>query len=115
MSDAIEVKEETQGDVLIIRLAGRVDANTAPPLEEQVLKKIDGGQHKVLLDFAGVDYISSAGMRFLLSCTKKVKGVSGKFVICSMSEGVIEVINMAGFNHILNIEADESAAMGKLS
>jgi anti-anti-sigma factor len=115
MTEGIEVKEETQGDVLILRLIGRVDANTAPPLEEQVLKKIDAGQSKLLVDFAGVEYISSAGMRFLLSCTKKVKGVSGKFVVCSMSEGVIEVINMAGFNHILTIEADEAGGLGKLA
>lgn len=111
----IEVKEEVDGEKLVLRLIGRVDANTAPPLEEQVLKKIDQGSHKILVDFEKVDYISSAGMRFLLSCTKKMKGVSGKFVICSMSEGVIEVVNMAGFNHVLAIADDESQGKSKLA
>lgn len=111
--NTVDVKEEKQGDVLIIGVTGRVDANTAPGLEEKVLGLIDDGNHKVALDFSGVDYLSSAGMRFLLSATKKVKSKSGKLVTASLQDGVMEVIKMAGFNNILDIASSKDEALTK--
>jgi anti-sigma B factor antagonist/stage II sporulation protein AA (anti-sigma F factor antagonist) len=55
------------------------------------------------MDFTNVEYLSSAGMRLLLSGTKKTKSLGGKFVICSLTDDVMEIIKMAGFNHILHI------------
>ena len=83
MNGVTELRSDIKGDVLILRFTGRLDAMTTPELEKQVYQFIDRGQHKLLLDFSGVDYISSAGMRMLLATTKKLKNLSGQMVLCS--------------------------------
>lgn len=113
MNGVIELRNDLKGDVLIIRFLGRLDAITTPELEKQVFLFIDRGQHKLLLDFSGVEYISSAGMRLLLSMSKKLKNVSGQMVLCSPTSNVMDVFRMSGFDHVLQISPNESDGLSK--
>jgi anti-anti-sigma factor len=110
----MQFTEETSGDIHIVRISGRIDAITSPQLEKRILMLIDNGGRKFLLDFFNVDYLSSAGMRLLLSCSKKLKSIGGKLVICSLDEDVLEIIKMAGFNTILHIATTEDKAKAEL-
>ena len=103
------VKDEKQG-ILVLRCEGRLDAMTAPQLEDEMNGMIDQGKIRVLLDFGRIDYLSSAGMRLLLSMTKKLKGKNGMLAICSLHEEVREIITMAGFEKILAIFPSEEEA-----
>lgn len=103
----IELKEDAREDVLILHLHGRLDAVSSPVAERRVFDYINNGQHKLLLEFSGVDYLSSAGMRMLLSTTKKLRTLTGQLVICSVTPNVMDVLKMSGFDHVLEIVKTE--------
>jgi anti-anti-sigma factor len=107
MDGLVSIKEEAQGDVLILRMSGRLDAVSSPIAERKVFDYINNGQHKLLLDFSGIDYLSSAGMRMLLSVTKKLKTLSGKLVLFSVTTNVMDVLKMSGFDHVLEMTQTE--------
>ncbi len=102
----LEEKEEK----LIVHLDGRLDAISTPTLDHKLTELIRQKRKKILLDFAHVDYLSSAGMRLLLSATKQLKNREGKLASYSMSEDVLEIIRMAGFERILHIYSSEEEA-----
>lgn len=109
----VHVKDEIRGDVLVLRMQGRLDAVSSPTAEKQVFDFINNGRHKILFDFAQIDYLSSAGMRMLLSVTKKLKTLSGKLVLCSVSVNVMDVLKMSGFDHVLELTKTEEDALRK--
>ena len=98
----------------IIRLEGRVDALCTPLLENKLHELLQEGHTKIVIDFGRVDYISSAGLRFLLSATKKAKAAGGMLMIASLHDEVMEVIKMAGFERILHIYPNEIKALDAL-
>ena len=109
----VDVKIEKKGNVLILKMKGRLDAISSPAAEKKVFECINNGETNLLLDFEGVDYLSSAGMRMLLSTTKKLKGLSGKLVLCSINNNVMDVLKMSGFDHVLELCDDEESALQK--
>lgn len=113
LEGTVDVKEEHQGDVIILRIKGRLDAISSPGTEKKIFDCINNGYHKILLDFKEVDYLSSAGMRMLLSTTKKLKTLSGKLVVTSVNMNVMDVLKMSGFDHVLDIEQKEQDALRK--
>ncbi len=109
----IVIKEEIKGDVLILHLTGRLDAVSAPGAEHTVFEFINKGHKKLIFDFFAVDYLSSAGMRMLLSVTKKLKTLPGKLVICQLSTNVMDVLKMSGFDHVLELVPTLEEALQK--
>ena len=96
----INVKKD--GSALQISLEGRLDTTSAPQLEE-TLKDALNGVENLVLDFSALEYISSAGLRVLLS-TQKVMNKQGKMVIRKANDIVKEVFDMTGFSDILTLE-----------
>ena len=92
--------EKTNGAVLMT-LEGRLDTTTAPELEKAIN---DEGEalKSLVLDFGGVDYISSAGLRVLLTAQKKMN-VQGSMELNNVSEAVMDIFEMTGFADILVI------------
>ena len=111
MTVGLNVKIEEEQGKTIIRVEGRLDAASSPNLENKLNELINAGKKQLLLDFAKVDYLSSAGMRLLLSVTKKLKTIDGKLNFCSINEEVMEIIKMAGFERILAIYPTEKEAL----
>lgn len=110
----MQLSEEQDGDITIFRLGGRIDAITSPQIEKRIHTLADDGRRKFLLDFFNVDYLSSAGMRLLLSATKKLKSLGGKLIVCSVDEDVMDIIKMAGFHTIITIASNEEKAKAEL-
>lgn len=111
MIPPVKVKQEKKGKVLVLRISGRLDALSSEETERTVTKLITNGEHQVLFDFTGVDYLSSAGMRMLLAAYKKLKSVSGKMAVCSVGDGVMDILKMSGFDEILNVYSEEEEAL----
>lgn len=111
MEGVVDLKEKNFGEILILELNGRLDAISTPDIEKKVFDYINNGSYKLILDFNGVDYISSAGMRMLLSTTKKLKGLSGHLVLCSITTNVMDVFKMSGFDHVLELAGDKEEAL----
>ncbi len=103
-------QDEQSGNV-IIRCEGRLDATSSPQLEVKMNGLVDKKQNHIVIDFNKVDYLSSAGMRLLLSMTKRLRSEQGKLVLCSIHDDVMEIIRMAGFEQILNICDSEQEAL----
>jgi anti-anti-sigma factor len=96
---------------VILRLDGRLDAATTPILERKINTLLEEHHIHLLLDFTHVDYMSSAGMRLLLSTAKKLKAKKGNLVLFSLSDDVMEIVKMAGFDKILQICSTEKEAL----
>lgn len=97
----IEIKKNTENT--IIKLAGRLDTTTAPALDKTINEDISDTKHLVL-DVKELEYISSAGLRVLLSAQKKMQKL-GSMKVIHVREEVMEVFEMTGFADILTIEA----------
>ena len=94
---------KTQADKdLVIALEGRLDTTTAPQLDEELKTALDGVE-KLEFDFSKLEYISSAGLRVLLSA-QKVMNKQGSMVIKNVGEEINEIFEVTGFVDILTIE-----------
>ncbi len=96
------ITKKADGEKLEIRLEGRLDTTTAPQLEAE-LKESILGVTDLRMDFTDLAYISSAGLRVLLSA-QKVMNRQGSMVICNANEDVMDVFDVTGFVDILTIE-----------
>lgn len=111
---SLDIEEKIVGSVLILRLEGRIDAVSSAILDQSLTTAIEKQHDKIALDFTKVDYLSSAGMRLLLSMTKKLKAQGGMLCLFSLHDDVMEIIRMAGFERILSIHALENDALNAL-
>jgi anti-sigma B factor antagonist len=96
----IEIKKNQEET--IIEIAGRLDTVTAPALDKTINEDI-GDTKSLVLDVKGMEYISSAGLRVLLSAQKKMQKI-GSMKVINVCEEVMEVFEMTGFADILVIE-----------
>lgn len=96
------VNKKKEGAKLTVVIEGRVDTTTAPVLEEELKAAIDGVE-SLVLDFGSVEYISSAGLRVLLS-VQKIMNRQGEMKVISVSDDIMEIFEVTGFSDILTIE-----------
>ena len=96
----IEIKKGVEE--IVVELAGRLDTTTAPSLDKVINDDIKDEKH-LGLDLKGLEYISSAGLRVLLSAQKK-RTQSGSMVLKNVTEEIMDVFDMTGFADILTIE-----------
>ena len=96
------IDKQINGSELTLSLTGRLDTTTAPELEA-VIKENIGGVTNLVMDFAGLEYLSSAGLRVILS-VQKTMNKQGEMVIRNVNETINEVFEITGFIDILTIE-----------
>jgi len=107
----MEFAQEQSGDVVIVKLAGRLDSNTAQPAEERFMQVLASGTLHLAIDMSKLEYISSAGLRVLLVVAKKVQQAKGKVVLFGLVRNVREVFSISGFDRIFAIQSDIAAAV----
>jgi anti-anti-sigma factor len=98
----MEIKKVSINDGAELVLSGRLDTVTAPKLQEALVESIKS-YSKTELDFAGVEYVSSAGLRVLLLGEKSAKAAGKSMVLENVSKDVMEVFDVTGFTGILTI------------
>lgn len=96
------IEKMINGTELNIRLAGRMDTTTAPKLEAELKKSISGVE-LLILDFTDLEYLSSAGLRVLLSA-QKVMNKQGQMIVRNVNETISEIFEVTGFADVLTIE-----------
>lgn len=96
----IEIKRKA--DETTIELAGRLDTTTAPALDKAIMSDMEGTK-TLILDFGSLEYISSAGLRVLLSAQKRMQKI-GSMKLTNVCEEVMDILEMTGFADILTIE-----------
>ena len=103
----MEATEKTYKRYTILRVSGRVDAETAPNLEKQINKAFSKGQHHLVVDLGGVDYISSAGLGVLLKTQKRLREKGGGLVLTQMKKLVRDVFRIARFDLVFEITSEQ--------
>lgn len=98
----MNINKTINGNELIIALEGRLDTVTAPELEAELNQSI-GGVEKLVFDFASLDYLSSAGLRVLLSA-QKIMNKQGEMIVKNVNETISEIFEVTGFCDVLTIE-----------
>ena len=96
------IAKQQNGSALTLALEGRLDTVTSPELEKELKASLNGAD-SLILDFSKLDYISSAGLRVLLSAHKQMS-TKGGMKVTNVNEIVREVFDVTGFADILNID-----------
>ncbi len=109
------INQNKQGDITVLEMKGRLDADSSPDADRQMAKLIDGGARKIIMDLSSLEYVSSAGLRVFLSAAKRMKKENGKLSLASPSPQVKQVLEMAGFSTILPIFSSLAEAAGGLA
>ena len=98
----MEIKKSLNGNRLTVAVSGRLDTTTAPDLERE-LKASLGSIDKLTLDFTDLAYISSAGLRVMLSAEREMSRKGG-MTVKGVNDDVMEVLDVTGFSDILTFE-----------
>lgn len=97
----MEIQKQTNGDLLEMKIQGRLDAYWSDHLTNSIEESIRQGSHKIQLNLSQVDYLSSAGIRVLLKFYKQLKGINGFLSVAQPSEGARSILAMAGLADVL--------------
>jgi len=110
----MDIAREQQGEIVIVKLAGRFDSSAAPSAETEFNAALGSGAPHLAIDMTGLDYISSAGLRVLLVMAKKVQQAAGKVALFGLNPNVREVFSVSGFDTIFTIQPDAAAAVASV-
>ncbi|WP_018951884.1 STAS domain-containing protein [Thioalkalivibrio sp. AKL12] len=108
----MELNKETVDGVCVVSPEGRLDSNTSPAFEAELLALLDDSP-TLVIRFADLEYISSAGLRVMLMAAKKVRQLNGQLVLCEIHEPIREVFEISGFLSILDVCDDRAVAVAR--
>lgn len=98
----MKIKKTESNNSIQLNVSGRLDATSAPELEEEIMSALEQDIRELIFDFAELDYISSAGLRLLLVARRGMKN-KGTVRVIHVQNEVQEIFDMSGFSDILNI------------
>jgi anti-anti-sigma factor len=111
----MNISRENLDGVICVKMSGRLDAISAPEAE-RVLEEIqNSGSQQVLLDLEGLEYISSVGLRVILTLFKELRQKNGKVALCCLSDYVMEIFEVSGFSSVIPIADSVEAGLATFS
>ena len=110
----MEMMTRKDAGVLIVGVKGKMDAITAPEFDKEFCAWTGQDEKSVIFDLAGLDYISSAGLRSMLAAAKRVKAADGRLCIFGLRGPVKEVFKLSGFYSIFDVYETEAEALQKM-
>lgn len=105
------IQADSKPGAVVIRVKGRMDAITAPEFDQACAKLISEGTTKLVVDLREMDYISSAGLRSILSAGKSVRAQGGQLLLCNLQGMVKEIFEISGFLSIFPAHPTEEDAL----
>lgn len=111
----MQIAEQRQDGVDVIAPSGRIDTTTVGALDARLAPLLAAECPRVVIDFSGVDYISSAGLRLLLLAARRVQSTGGALVLCALGEPVRQVFHLAGFLPLFTIRDTRPAAVAQIA
>lgn len=98
----MSMSEEQLGDILLVRLTGRLDSYSSTELEAGLLERA-ANNPRLVLDFTRLEFISSAGLRIILMAAKRARQANHRFALYGLSDSIHKVFAVSGFLKILNV------------
>lgn len=98
----MDIKAKSNGNELTVALFGRLDTTTSPMLEKELKDRFDGLE-RLSFDFSDLEYLSSAGLRVLLACQKKMNAVNGSMEIRHANSTIQEIFDITGMGSAFTI------------
>lgn len=108
------VEVEDQDKATILKIHGRIDANSAPELEKRLTTLIGQSERAMVLDFSATVFVSSAGLRVFLLAAKKLKASARPLLLCALNANIMDVMKITGFHRVLNIRDNLPQALAAL-
>ena len=99
----MQLVNEHHGSALVVRVSGRLDAVTTPAFEAHCQQALAAGERNLTLDFGTLEYISSAGLRGVLTAAKSVAAAGGEFILANAHGIVQQVLDISGFLRMFKI------------
>jgi len=110
----MEIATRKEGGATVVSVKGRIDAVTAPEFEKGLLALIANGDTKLILNFGELEYISSAGLRSILTMAKQLKAKDGKMFFADLQRPVKDVFKISGFGSLFKILDTEEEALRQI-
>ena len=109
--DEFTITEKRQDGLVIIYLIGFLDAHTSNVLEKKFEELLMLKSYKIVVNFSGLTYISSAGLGVFMAYIETMRSNSGDIKLCSMSDKIFNIFDMLGFPVLFNITKDENESI----
>jgi len=100
----MEINHKLENGILIVAIDGRLDASTAPVAEGEIKKMLEGEENRLLFDLSGLEYLSSGGLRVILSAAKEIRRRDGKVALAALEEYVYEIFEISGLTAMIPIK-----------
>ena len=107
----MEIITNWEGDIMVLKLKGRLDTNASVEFEQQVEEAVKLCKKKMILDFSELEYICSSGLRVIILSAKKMKSLQGELILCCMEDYIKEVFEISGFDAFLKIYSSKDKAV----
>jgi anti-anti-sigma factor len=111
----IDIDEMKEAGVTVVAPVGRIDSTTSEALDRQLSARVAGGDRRIVIDFSGVEYISSAGLRVMLTLAKKLRDLKGQLALAALGDSVRQVFELAGFLPLFAVEPTREAARQRVA
>lgn len=111
----VKITEKSAGNVTIVSMEGKIDSSSSVEIEKRINVLIERGSKYLIINFSSIDYISSSGLRVMLSSLKRLRKVQGDLKLSCMQPSVRQVFNMAGFTQIFELYEKEEEAVSRFN
>ena len=108
----MEITSKSYRRVAVVSVSGRIDTSTSPEFETKLQGMIDEGQKNFVMDFSSVDFLSSSGLRVLVTTRKKLKDSGGDIVLANPSQRAYDSFEIAGLDKLFTSYPDRETAIG---
>jgi anti-anti-sigma factor len=105
------VTSNSLNDVSVIAVTGRIDANSSADLESFVIQIINAGTYRLVLDLSNISFISSSGLRVILTLAKNVEPRGGFVRLCGLRPLIQEIFDISGFSQVFTITRSVNEAI----
>ena len=110
----MEIQALKEKETVVVKVKGRIDAVTAPEFEKHLADLMAAGEKMFVLNFSGLEYISSAGLRSILVTAKQLKAKEGKLSFAELQSSVKDVFKISGFGSLFKIYDSEAEALAQV-
>jgi anti-anti-sigma factor len=111
----MEINKKEENGIVSIAIKGRLDADSSLEAEKVVKEALEGETSRLLFNLGELEYLSSAGLRVLLTAAKEMRRRDGKIVLCDLNEFVKEIFEVSGFQSLIPIADSVESGIEVLS